>query len=99
MEELVGFLPWNLEADKALARYNGLVTLTAVDSCSPLHKSPPLCLASLVGKRKFCPRREIQLTTVNFLLVHAGNVEPAAKKWQWTGSSFPLEWRFPGNFH
>src|SRR5712692_5051526 len=45
MEELVGFLPWNLEADKAFAGDNGQVALTAVDDCCPFHGSPPeLCL-------------------------------------------------------
>jgi UDP-N-acetylmuramyl pentapeptide phosphotransferase/UDP-N-acetylglucosamine-1-phosphate transferase len=32
MEELIAFLPWNLEADKVFAGDNGLVALTAVDS-------------------------------------------------------------------
>lgn len=41
MEELVGFRPWKLEADKVFARDNGLVALTAVDDCFPFHRSPP----------------------------------------------------------
>jgi hypothetical protein len=31
MEELVGFFPWNLEADKPFAGGNGLMALTAFD--------------------------------------------------------------------
>jgi hypothetical protein len=31
MEELVGFFPWNLEADKPFARGNRLLALTASD--------------------------------------------------------------------
>jgi len=31
MEELVGFFPWNLEADKAFPRDNELVALIAFD--------------------------------------------------------------------
>jgi hypothetical protein len=46
MEELVGFFPWNLEADKAFARHNGLLALTALDRCDPNHESPPDCLAT-----------------------------------------------------
>jgi hypothetical protein len=51
MEELVGFPAWNLEVDKAFARGNGLLALTAVDDCSAFHGSPPeLCLAFPVGQ-------------------------------------------------
>ena len=84
MEELVGFFPWNLEADKAFARDNGLVALTAVGS-SPFHKSTPLCLVRVVGKRKLC-FQEKSGDDREFSLVHARDVEPAAKKWQWTGN-------------
>jgi len=50
MEELVGFPPWVLEADKAFVRENGLVTLIALEGCCLLHKSRPLiCL--LVARR------------------------------------------------
>jgi len=38
MEELVDFRSWNLEADKAFARDDGLVALTAVNSCFAFHK-------------------------------------------------------------
>jgi hypothetical protein len=95
MEELVGFRSWNLEADKAFARDDGLVALTAVNSCFAFHKSPPLCLMPLFGKRKRCPPREIQATTVNFLLVHARDFAAAAKKWQWTGNPPSQESRSP----
>ena len=49
MEELVDFLSWVLEADKAFARDNGLMALAAVGVCCPFHKSPPTCLVSLLG--------------------------------------------------
>ena len=40
MEELVGFHPWKLEADKAFAGDDGMVTLTALDDCFVFHGSP-----------------------------------------------------------
>jgi len=52
MEEAVGFLARNLEADEAepLSRNNGLLTFTAVDDGRKSHWSPPeLPLRFLVG--------------------------------------------------
>jgi hypothetical protein len=84
MEEPVGFLPRNLEADKAFACDNGPVALNAEGS-SPFHKSPTLRLAPVVGKRKHCLQGNSG-DDHEFPLVHARDVEPAAKKWQWTGN-------------
>lgn len=55
MEELVDFRSWNLEADKAFARDDGLVALTAVDSCLAFHKSPALCVVPLFRQAQTLP--------------------------------------------
>jgi hypothetical protein len=53
VEEVIAFLPRNLEADEtpALSRYNGLLTFSADDDCPGFHRSPSeLCLLFLMGQ-------------------------------------------------
>jgi len=51
MKEQVGFLPWNLEADKVFTRGNRLSAFAAKDGCALFHGSPTaLCLVFLVGQ-------------------------------------------------
>jgi len=73
MEELVGFRSWNLEADKAFALDDGLVTLTAAESCSTFQKSPPLCLVPLFGTNP-ARRERFSSTTANFLVAHGATL-------------------------
>ena len=65
MEELVGFRSWNLEAGKAFAFDDGLVALTAAESCSTFQKSPPL-LPRAPFRHEPCPPREIQFDDREF---------------------------------
>ena len=85
MEEQVGFFPGNLEADKPFARGNGLLALTTSDRCLPNHESPPPRLVALWASANPAAERNSS-EAVEFPVGHAGELEPARKKWQWTGN-------------